>query len=276
MPERDEHADAWFVRAAVWIVVAAAAAMALSACTTTEVRDDPSKIVSYVYRPQIGYVRIERIETGAPDNDHPFDISPDALSRSLASLEVEGGAKSGTAPIFNDDELKEFAPYLVAALAKAGPKEDVCFAVVGRHGALGSYSPPSVTTGRLFARDGRLNVIFGLVQEHFEGPDVGFVDSLTPRFPPGSRMQASNTGWKLLPKGGRLPEGRLDWIALDTTQPPAAKEKAAGAAEPTPRTADSRYQEAQSRIIALDRLKADGLITQQEYDERRRAILQGL
>ena len=263
------------LRALVCIGLPVAAAMALSACSTTEVRDDTSKVVSYVYRPQVGYVRIERIETGAPDNDYPFDISPDALSRLLASLEVKGGEKTGAAPLFNDEELKEFVPYLVAALAKARPKEDVCFAVVGKHGPLGSYSPPSVTTGRLFARDGHLNVILGLVQEHFEGPDVGFVDSLTPRLPPGSRLQASNTGWKLLPKGGRLADGRSDWIALDTPPPPAARQQPPGTA-PTPATADSRYQEAQSRLIALDRLKADGLITQQEYDERRRAILQGL
>jgi len=260
------------LRALVCIGLPVAAATVLAACSTIKVVDDPSRVVSYEYRQRYGFVRIERIEAGAPENSHPFVISADALSQSLSRVEVQDGALVGAAPMFNEAELKEYVPYLAAALAKAGPKEDVCFAVIGKRGSLGSFSQLSVTSGRLFARDGQINVIFGLVQDLFDGRELG--EALVPPFPAGSRSQASNTGWKLLPKGGRLPDGRSDWIALDMTQPPAAKVKATG--EPTPRTADSRYQEAQSRLIALDRLKADGLITQQEYDERRRAILQGL
>jgi hypothetical protein len=261
------------LRGFAWVALAAGAAMALSACNSMKVIDDPSKVVSYVYRPQIGFVRIERIEAGAPDNAHPLDISVDALSRSLARLEVKGGAKIDTVPLFNDAELKEFAPPLAVALAKAGPKEDVCFAVIGKHGAFGSYSDPSVTSGRLFARDGKLNLIFGLVQELYQPFTelTGDNSSLVPPFPSGSRAQASNTGWTLLPKGGRLADGRTDWIVLDTTQP-AAIEKPPGA----PAAADSRYQEIENKLTVLNRLKEKGLITEEEYKERRRAILEGL
>ncbi len=65
---------------------------------------------------------------------------------------------------------------------------------------------------------------------------------------------------------------------LDTTTLPAPKEKTvgAGAATPAAPATDSRYQEIESRLSALNRLKANGLITEEEYSERRRAILQGL
>jgi len=35
--------------------------------------------------------------------------------------------------VFNEAELKEIVPHLVAALAKAGPKVDIGLAVTGQH-----------------------------------------------------------------------------------------------------------------------------------------------
>ena len=237
--------------------------------------DNESQVVSYEYRPPFGYVRIERIEAGAPANAHPFGISADELRRSLASLTVQGAVSIGVTPVFTDAELQEIVPHLVAALAKAGPREDVSFAVTGQHGFLGRYSSKSVTTGRLFARDRQLNVIFGLVHELYEGGELG--SNLTPPFPPGSRAPRSDQVWRILPAGGRLVDGRVDWVMLDTARLPAPAEKAAASpAAPTPPAADSRYQEIESRLGALDRLKEEGLITEEEYKERRRAILQGL
>jgi hypothetical protein len=237
--------------------------------------DNQAAVVSYEYRPEFGYVRIERIEAGAPDNSHPFSISADELRRSLASLQVEGGVSISVKPLFNEEELKEIAPHLVAALAKAGPREDVTFAVTGKHGFLGRYSSKSVTTGRVFARDGQLNVIFGLVHELYEGRELG--DSLTPSFPPGSRAPRPDRIWKIVPTSGRLADGRVDWVMLGMAKPPAPVEKAGAApAAPAPPAVDSRYQEIEDKLGVLNRLKEKGLITEEEYKERRRAILQGL
>jgi hypothetical protein len=257
-------------RAVVCILLPVAAAMALSACGSTGVIDSDSQVVSYEYRPQFGYVRIQRIEAGAADNAHPFDISVDALRQALASLEVEGSVSISAKPMFTDEELEEIVPHLVAALAKAGPKEDVTFAVTGRHGMFGSYSSKSVTTGRLFVRDRQLSIVFGLVHELYEGGELG---PSVPSFPPGSRAYRPDSVWRLVPKIGRLADKRVDWLMLDTTKLPTPRAKAgdAGAAG-----ADSRYQEIQSRLNVLSRLKADGLITEEEYSERRRVILQGL
>jgi hypothetical protein len=244
--------------------------MALPACGLMGAIDGDSQVVSYEYRPQFGYVRIQRIEAGAADNAHPFDISVDALRQALASLEVEGGVSISAKPMFTDEELEEIVPHLVAALAKAGPKEDVTFAVTGRHGMFGSYSSKSVTTGRLFVRDRQLSIVFGLVHELYQGGELG---PSVPSFPPGSRAYRPDSVWRLVPKIGRLADKRVDWLMLDTTKLPTPRAKAgdAGAAG-----ADSRYQEIQNRLNVLSRLKADGLITEEEYSERRRAILQGL
>jgi len=258
------------VRVAFWAGVAAG----LSACGLMGIAGEP-QIVSYEYRPQFGYVRIERIEAGAPDNAHPFGISVDALSRTLASLKVKGGVSGSDAPMFTDGELKEIAPHLVTALAKAGPREDVTFAVTGKHGFLGSWSSKSVTSGRLFVRDRQINIIFRLVHDLYEDGEMGY--SWPPVFQPGSRAHRADTNWKLVPGSGQLADKRSDWVMLEPTMLPMPKETTGGTSTaPAAPAADSRYPEIENRLRTLDRLKADGLITEQEYAERRRLILQGL
>ena len=58
--------------------------------------------------------------------------------------------------------------------------------------------------------------------------------------------------------------------------PEMAPAPAAAAAPQKPAAADPRYEEIQARLRTLERLKAEGLITEEEYRERRRAILQSL
>jgi hypothetical protein len=256
------------------IASAAGAVTALSACGLMGALGNDPTIVSYEFRQPVDFVRIERIEAGAPDNAHPFSISVEALRQALAGLQVEGSSSIKAVPMFTDAELLKIVPHLVAALAKAGPKEDVTFAVTGKHGLLGSFSSNSVTTGRLFARGPQLNVIFGLAQELYESAELGPVSS----FPRGSRANRPDRVWRIVPKSGRLADQRLDWVALDSAATPApeAKTGSASAAAPATPTADSRYQEIETKLSVLNRLKANGLITEGEYDERRRAILQGL
>jgi hypothetical protein len=262
------------LRFVVRIAFSAGVATGLSACGLISTVGNP-EIVSYEYRPRFGYVRIEHIEAGAPDNAHPFGVPAGALSQMLASLKVRGGASISTVPMFTEGELKEIVPHLVAALAKAGPREDVTFAVTGKHGFFGAYSSKSVTSGRVFVRDRQLNVIFRLVHELYEDGELGH--GVSPVFPPGTRAHRSDLGWRLVPENGRLANGRSDWVMLDTTMLPKPKETtgATGTAPAAP-AADSRYQEIENRLRTLDRLKADRLITEEEYAERRRAILQGL
>jgi hypothetical protein len=255
-----------FLRASYRIVSITGLAIALSACGLMGVNPE-SQVRSYQYRPQYGFVRIEHIEPGAPDNAHPFTVSVDALRQTLASLKVKGTTSRDAVSVFTGEELEEIVPHLVAALAKAGPKEDVTFAVLGEHGAFGRYSPKTVTTGRVFTHAARLNVIFGRVHEPHER------GAATPLFTPGSRARRIESIWSIEPGSARLADNRSDWLMFDVTTLPAQKEKTdGGAATPV----DSRYQDIKNRLGALDRLKADGLITEEEYRERRRAILRGI
>jgi hypothetical protein len=237
---------------------------------------------------QAGFVRVERLEPGAPPNAHPYAVSADALRARLAALGVAGTVSTDAVPIFTDEELDQIAAPLAERLARAGPQEDVTFAAIGKHGLLGKFSPSSVTTGRLFARGDALNLILGLVHERYESSDLGFK---APEFRPGQRTQRLAPIHRVVTgAGARLAEKRADWVIFEAGAPaapwqsraPAAPAPAAvpstPAATPAPTVSaeDARYRDIKRRLELLDRLKSDGLISEGEYRERRRAILDGI
>jgi hypothetical protein len=232
--------------------------------------DRSGPVVSTVYQGQYAYVRIERAEppAGGP-NDHPASLAPADVRAALAALEVERRG-SGRRPVFTKGELDELAAPLAAALAAAGPEEDVTFAVTARRAPL---VPQTVTTGRLFYGGGRLNVIFGLVREEFEGEFLA-TGHLRP-FTPGSRARPVERGFRVLPGGasGATAE-REDWIALALAGDRAAT--APGTAPSSEAPPDARARDVEQRLRTLDGLKEKGLITEEEYREKRRAILNEL
>ena len=242
----------------------AGALLVLSACGAAGILGENPQVLGYEYRNGQSYVRLQSIEAGAPDNGPAYAVSSETLIRALASLRVEKAGSVGARPVFNDAELKEIAPPLAAALARAGPKQDVAFAVTGRHGALGSFSSPSITTGLVFVRDGELNVILGLIQELYDSEEYRVNLQI---MPPASRTPRAGLVWKVLPGTGRRVDERPDWVRYGLP--------AAGTGNAAPQ-ADSRFEEIQSRLRLLERLREGGLITEKEYEERRRAILQGI
>jgi hypothetical protein len=195
-------------------VSTAGLALVLGSCSGLGYNTDKDgpEVLRYEYRPSLGFVRIERIESGAPENAHPFGISIDAMRQKLASVKLKDD------PIFTSEELDEVVPYLADALKSVGPKEDVTFAVTGSHGLLGKFSPKTVTTGRVYVHDQRLNVIFGVVHDPF-----AILQMQTPNVPqpfiPGTRAKRIDTKLALNPGKGRLAgSDRPDWVTFDAAR----------------------------------------------------------
>ncbi len=241
------------------------------------------------------FVRLEPIERGAPPNDQPATLRPEQVRLALASVREKNAQVFGAdEPVFDAGELDEIAPPLASALAAATPAQDVTFAVIGSHGLFGEHSPQTATTGRAFVRGGKLNVILGLVRSAYEAVDIhGTPDQVTP----GQRNARVEYGWTLAASGAQQPDRRGDWLAFDVASltPTAAPVAAvvertapaivspANAARPVPvpvpaprATEDSRYQDIAAKLRILDRLHADKLVSEEEYQARRRAILQAL
>src|SRR6266853_6392747 len=105
-----------FRRSLLRAVLAASLALSLGSCGAlgSKTDEDGPEVLRYEYRPSLGFVRIERIESDAPENAHPSGISVDAMRQKLASVKFSGD------PIFASEELDELVPYLAAALKSVG------------------------------------------------------------------------------------------------------------------------------------------------------------
>ena len=228
--------------------------------------------VAELYRGKYSSVRIELAEAGAVANQsHAIDAAE--LSAALALLKLNDAQ-----PIFLADELSEVVPHLARALAQTTASEDVVFAVAGRHKLLGLFAPNAVTTARLFVADGKLNLIVGLVQSTFDVERLS--NQPTKVFIPGSRLRPLAQAGKVA-GGAWSPSvpGRSDWLVLPlerlATSIPMLAPRQAG----TPSAAvkalatEPAISDVERRLAINERLKQQGLVSEQEYQEKRRAIL---
>ncbi len=246
---------------------------------------------------EYGHVRIVEAEAAAGRNSHPVNLSSAQLSVGLEQIQVEK-SRGKTAPLLNEDQLDALTERLAEALAKAQPDQDVTFAVTARKGGLSLLSPLSVTTGRVFFKDGALNVIFGLVDTPFES-ELRASGVLRP-FTPGSRSSEASIGPTLVTAGGARfgAGGRRDWIEIASGGLAAAPAPASGLQYPqfqapgapvsglqslTPvdegtfySENDTRYRELEKRLRVLQRLRQQNLISDEEYQAKRRVLINEL
>lgn len=223
-------------------------------------------------------------------NSHPVTISRDQLVSMLSSLDVRPSAGEPVSPLFTSESLDVLVPQLQTALQQATPGEDVTFAVIGLYRSLmGLAKSPKVTTGRLFVQDGRVNVIFGLIQQ-----DVNErVDRRLEPFTPGTRTAPLPGEWRLLPPAGLPVElVRKDWVVFGTgwlppvapvveTAPPDVAIKPSTAVAPVPERRGLQPQgpdrrSPADRLMILNDLRGKGLISDEEYRTKRQSILNEL
>jgi hypothetical protein len=211
-------------------------------------------------------------------NDHPVEMPLDRLSSIFSSISVRlsDGEKPG--PLFTAAAVQVLVPYLQQGLRQAAPGDDVVFAVFGLHDALyGLAKSPRVTTGRVFYKAGKLNLIVGLVQKDVNERE----DRRLSPFTPGSRQQISTGEWALLTD---TPLVRRDWMAFGEewqapVVPAAVVEKKAAAGQVAPVQPVKRQEEVRKpaeRLMILNELKEKGLITEDEYRAKRLEILNGI
>jgi hypothetical protein len=218
-----------------------------------------------------------------PANGQPVSLDEEQMRMALASLEFMTPGKDSSSPVFAKPELDVLARYISTALAQAGPEEDVAFAVVGDYLAVyGLAKEQMYTSGRVFYRDGKLNIIFGDIHAKYWAN----ADRRLYPMAPGSRSKTTPHTWALLGQADQSfyagPEGqRTDWVVLDL----ASMEARAAMAEKAPSTqapgvSGQPYYGAQKtveeRLQTLNDLKNKKLITDEEYEKKRLDILKDL
>lgn len=232
-------------------------------------------------------VRLVSAEPGSPPAEHPLVLAAARWSALLATVELLGEGDR-RAPLFSADELAGLAPVLANAMAVAGPGDDLLLLSTARRGNL--LSTPLSVTARLFVHDGRLNLI---VHDSRRDAYSEFrAVRLVPSFEFGTRATAS---------GARLRADtpaqlrRSDWVSwplagVDSLPAPtrpatsAAPVGPAGSGGTTDPAAGSAgrvrdaafYAEQEERLRGLQRLRDAGLLSEEEFQRKRRAILDSL
>ena len=265
-------------RDANWLCSAVSAALVLLMFSSTSRASDER----YLWQSRDQFVALERQDTAsagpAQPNDHPADLPLDRLTAILSTIDIRPTVGAKPEPLLTGPAVAALAPYLRQALQQASPNQDVTFAVIGLYSALhGLAKSPKVTTGRVFYKAGRLNIIVGLVQQEVRDRD----DRRLFPFTPGSRQKASPGEWTLLTN---TPLVRGDWMAFgeewqNPVAPAAAVEQRLPATQAAPIPPEKRNSDTRTpadRLTTLNELKNKGLISEEEFRSKRLEILNGI
>ncbi len=211
--------------------------------------------------------------------DHPAEISGADMARILETIRIVQPpgvlsrlilkAKSEAEPAFTPEEAASFAKPLASALRTAAPDERVVFFFHHQR----SVYKGTTSSGIAFVKDKRLNIISG---RYLMGNRPG-----TPDIPVGGNPFPASTDqdfyiapglFQMLREEKEAPGGRewvspKRWLSIDyasVLNPPA--QTAAPAPDAPPLTLEEKLK-------TLNKLKEDGLITDEEYNEKRKELL---
>lgn len=229
---------------------------------------------------ELSWVKLVPVEAAAEKgNAHPASASAEAVRRALGSVSTVFRGRTET--LFSNDELDDLVGPIVAALAAAAPGNDVeMLSTTRRHGNF--MSTPYGVTARLFVTDAGLNMIVHDARLDFY--HAYRATKVLPAFQYGSRRAAG--GAALSSTQGQAV--RSDWLVfpLQASVPAVTVPAGVGAAPaaaatlPTPASAaparrdDRFYEEQEQRLRGLQRLRDQNLITEEEFQRKRREILQ--
>lgn len=274
-------------------------------------KDHPDSKILWTHRDQ--FVRIEPQErcneATIKPNGHPRSLPADQLRAALASLRIDRPDDEKSVPVFSRSELDTLIGPLNTAFKRSGPGEDICVAIEGPHPGSFGYQR-SITTARIFFQGGNLHVIFGKLHDPVDDYDTPLHIERTDR-----RLQPFEPGSRCTDGGGKFPAivatalvrfyeqentKRRNWLVVRLAEVPKPKESPPPSAQPpafhsAPETAlpevknsdqvpkelnpdalEPRQRSIEERLRVLKNLRDKELISEQEYIEKRRQILDSL
>lgn len=231
---------------------------------------------------------------------HPVSVSPEVLEIALGRMGYQERPLFRSAkdlPLFLPQEAKELSLPLSLALRLVGPTERIRF-LVTRSNWSAVFVGISGTSAVVFReREGTLDVAFDYVQEKLLGAENGDPAEVVYREEPteivGGRPLLPGPGMAIRalaeepsPDSGEPRSVFPRWFEVSLTEvaaavpvPPAdasppgedpgraaAGEAASGQMASEQKGDDSRYQELRARIETLKKLRADGSLSDAEYE----------
>lgn len=223
--------------------------LGLSACGGSSNKAEVPEVIvtddaKILYETGLQYVKVIKRDVPGVANQHPVQIAEDDMRTVLSSLYVTDRVlfRDRQTPLFAPGELQILSSGLSRGLAIAEPGEDLTYVTIDMHpGAISRES--KTNTGRVFIdSQGRLNIIFGLVQELYRERDPitrQEIDRRVNPLLPGTRKFDSDPALQVALDNGQsyytdpeTGEERSDWLVIDIpTVLATARERAGEATE---------------------------------------------
>ncbi len=228
-------------------------------------------------------------------NSHPARIGTDQLLDALSQVKARSGETGEVIDLFPKKNREQMAGRLAKELRRIEPGQELHLVSFRHIGSLLS-SKRHASSARVFVEDGRLNLIFGqidLIYSEFRDPQ-----RTVP--PMGSRKAPASLKGEIIPaEGVSLVDGRKDWAALSLVQaiqppnaaapPPAVETSTSSTGTPSTNAVDNAPSEKspkptvapseksiEEKLQILKNLREKELITEEEYVEKKREILDDL
>ncbi len=211
-------------------------------------------------------------------NSHPITVEADQLSAALSRVRARSGETGEIIDLFPKKNREEAAGRLARELRRIDPDQELHLVSFRRIGTLLS-SKRNASAARVFIESGRLNLIFGQIDLFFSE----FRDPDRPVPPMGSRKLAASLKGEIIPtEGVTFVDGRNDWVALNlvraapplpaVTAPTTELGQTPGVASPKA-AIKPQEKNIEEKLQILKNLRDKALITEQEYVEKKRQIL---
>ncbi len=204
---------------------------------------------------------------------HPISLSPEELHRLLQSIQVRyqagilqqvfSGPYQEIQPAFSDEEIRRMASGISKALASATPADRINFRLKHPRGIF----TPTITTGIVYVKDDRFGIILGNYR-YLPAPDtnVAYDPFSDPMDPQGNQTVRIAPGpFQELYKSER---SRLKnrWLLIDY------KALLSSSSEQQTQTPEIPAG-LEEKLSTLKRLRDQGLITEEEYQEKKKELL---
>lgn len=223
--------------------------LGLSACGGSSNKAEVPEVIvtddaKILYETGLQYVKVIQRDVPGVANQHPYQIAEDDMRTVLSSLYINDRVlfQDRQTPLFAPGELQVLSSGLSRGLAIAESGEDLTYVTIDMHpGAISRES--KTNSGRVFIdSQGRLNIIFGIVQELYRERDPITRQEIDRRLNPllpGTRKFDSQPEVQVALDNGQsyyvdpeTGEERSDWLVIDIpTVLATARERAGDAAE---------------------------------------------
>lgn len=212
-------------------------------------------------------------------HDHPAGISKEKLTSILAALRFSEKIFLKWEPkgrLFDKDEVRRIAKPIAQALAQADANQWVAFQVSSYKRAI-FFKSRRLTTGWICVRGSKLHLVLGnfmheINREPGERDDLYEGDPRLHFFIESYRIDSGpyNTPPAVDPEIKWLRKEHWNWTVVDlvTFKPPAGEEDDSGERRPA--------LSVEERLEILEGLYKKDLVTKEEYEAKRRDILDSL